>query len=914
MGGGVNDAVSGGGNGTANTGAGGGGGGYDSGLTFYSGGKGAAGPSPGGAGGAGGTGSNTPGSAGPAGTAGAAGNSGAPNGGGGGGGAGGTSLGKINAPTAEALSGVAGAGGNGGNGGNGFGLSGIGGAGGGGGAGAGALWVSSTFTLQSGTLQGGVGGAGGASGASVAGSGAPGGGGGGGGGGGIVFQGTTTVTVSSGTVQGGAGGAGGAGVGAGAGGGGGIGVYFVQYPSVLVNDGTIQGGAGGSGGANGAGGFGVQVGQVAGAAGGGAVVVNNGTIAGGLSGDGVTRANAIAFTGTGNVLSLGASQTTTGAVSNAGALTIDQTGTRLGGTGASATLSSAVVGSGALTVTAGVNTLTLSGANAYTGGTTITSGTLRIGGSGALGAGSYAGAILNAGTLEYSSSAAQTLSGVISGAGGIVKDASSSTLTLSGANTYTGGSAVNDGMLADGANGGFGTGAVTVNGGALASGYDEKVASLAVAGGGEADIAGGNFTANGGATIASGAALRFNGASGATFTGSVANAGAIVVGDGVHVSTSTVTGAVAGTGSITVGGVGGSAGATLKIGGTTNSVGTLTVNAGGALAFSGGGSPVLTVSADYVNANSGSGDSFNPTAGVTGGAIDAAGTGTLQTVTGAKVTNGGTAAPTLALGAVHVGGSTTQSFAIANTGVNDPSLRGAIQTTGISSAELSGLTAGNFGPIASGGSTGTYAITFTGTQAGALAGQSVRVVSNFSNIATQTVNLTGAAYAYADPEFSRTGGVGALTGGGTAYTLDFGTLKAGTTVSAALDVLNALMNGASAEYTDLLSGEFATAAGPFSLSGFDAFSGVAGGDGYSALSIGFDPTTGGFFTEVVTLDASSDNTAGLGSTALGPITLTIEANVQQAVPEPSTWAMMGLGLLGLGFAGARSRRKAAVAG
>ncbi|WP_147262651.1 hypothetical protein [Roseiarcus fermentans] len=56
----------------------------------------------------------------------------------------------------------------------------------------------------------------------------------------------------------------------------------------------------------------------------------------------------------------------------------------------------------------------------------------------------------------------------------------------------------------------------------------------------------------------------------------------------------------------------------------------------------------------------------------------------LQTVTGAKVTNGATAAPTLALGAVHVGGSSTQSFAIANTGVNDPSLRGAIQTTGTS--------------------------------------------------------------------------------------------------------------------------------------------------------------------------------------------------------------------------------------
>ena len=69
-------------------------------------------------------------------------------------------------------------------------------------------------------------------------------------------------------------------------------------------------------------------------------------------------------------------------------------------------------------------------------------------GSGSLGNGSYAGTIsLGARTvLDYFSSANQTLSGVISGPGRLIKDGSG-TLTLSGGNTYTGNSSVNSGSL-----------------------------------------------------------------------------------------------------------------------------------------------------------------------------------------------------------------------------------------------------------------------------------------------------------------------------------------------------------------------------------------------------------------------------------------------------------------------------------
>ncbi len=91
-------------------------------------------------------------------------------------------------------------------------------------------------------------------------------------------------------------------------------------------------------------------------------------------------------------------------------------------------------------------TLLLTGANAYTGTTTITSGTLQIGGAGTLGAGSYAGSIVDGTSFIYNSSAPQTLSGVISGAGSLTQNGAG-TLTLSNFNTYTGGTIVNAGIL-----------------------------------------------------------------------------------------------------------------------------------------------------------------------------------------------------------------------------------------------------------------------------------------------------------------------------------------------------------------------------------------------------------------------------------------------------------------------------------
>jgi fibronectin-binding autotransporter adhesin len=114
-------------------------------------------------------------------------------------------------------------------------------------------------------------------------------------------------------------------------------------------------------------------------------------------------------------------------------------------------------GSGAKTITkSGAGTLMLTGVNTFTGNTTITGGTLAIGGAGRLASGTYAGAVAISSVAVFSveSSAAQVLSGVISGQGSLIKSGTG-VLTLSGTaiNTYTGGTTVNRGtLLLDNAN------------------------------------------------------------------------------------------------------------------------------------------------------------------------------------------------------------------------------------------------------------------------------------------------------------------------------------------------------------------------------------------------------------------------------------------------------------------------------
>ena len=85
------------------------------------------------------------------------------------------------------------------------------------------------------------------------------------------------------------------------------------------------------------------------------------------------------------------------------------------GDGGDDIFSGIISGAGNL-VKVGSGTLTLSGINnSYTGTTTISAGAFTV--SGRLGSGTHSSNIINNGSLNFTSSSAQTLSGVISGTG-----------------------------------------------------------------------------------------------------------------------------------------------------------------------------------------------------------------------------------------------------------------------------------------------------------------------------------------------------------------------------------------------------------------------------------------------------------------------------------------------------------------
>ncbi|MBJ4001053.1 autotransporter-associated beta strand repeat-containing protein [Salmonella enterica subsp. enterica serovar Goldcoast] len=149
-----------------------------------------------------------------------------------------------------------------------------------------------------------------------------------------------------------------------------------------------------------------------------------------------------------------------------------------------------ISGSGQV-VKSGDETLTLSGANSYTGGTTISGGTLVASNVEALGSGD----VTDNATLELNTGG--DFDNAISGSGQVVKSGGD-TLTLSGNNSYTGGTLISDGTL------------VASNVEALGSGNIDNYASLQLNASGQFVTA--NLTTHDNATtaIGAGSALRAN--------------------------------------------------------------------------------------------------------------------------------------------------------------------------------------------------------------------------------------------------------------------------------------------------------------------------------------------------------------------------------------------------------------------
>ena len=134
------------------------------------------------------------------------------------------------------------------------------------------------------------------------------------------------------------------------------------------------------------------------------------------------------------------------------------------GAGFTATIAAELAGASRLVKT-DAGTLVLTGANSYTGGTTISDGTLQIGDGGFTG--SIVGDIVNDGVLVIDRRDPYTLDGVISGSGSLVSNAP--VLTLTGTNSYSGGTTINNGTVAISSNANLGdaAGTLSLNGSVL---------------------------------------------------------------------------------------------------------------------------------------------------------------------------------------------------------------------------------------------------------------------------------------------------------------------------------------------------------------------------------------------------------------------------------------------------------------
>lgn len=147
-----------------------------------------------------------------------------------------------------------------------------------------------------------------------------------------------------------------------------------------------------------------------------------------------------------------------GGITNNGALILNRSDT--------AALSSAISGTGGLTM-AGTGTALLTGDSSYSGVTTVSNGILAIGNGGTTGS-MGAGNIVNNARLVLNRSDSATLANVISGTG-VVEKASSGTFTLTGSNSYSGGTRILGGKVNFAADENLGaiSGVLTLNGGTL---------------------------------------------------------------------------------------------------------------------------------------------------------------------------------------------------------------------------------------------------------------------------------------------------------------------------------------------------------------------------------------------------------------------------------------------------------------
>jgi len=481
------------------------------------------------------------------------------------------------------------------------------------------------------------------------------------------------------------------------------------------------------------------------------------------------------------------------------------------------------LGAGGVTKT-GTGTLTLSGNNAYSGATTHSAGTLNINSATALGTGTLSlanGTTIDntsGGNLTNTNNNAVTVSGnftftgtnnlnlgtgavsigganrtiTVSGGnltiGGVINESSGSrriikagagTLTLTGANTYAGGTTINAGTLSVSS---------LANGGVASNlGNSTNAAASLVLGGGTLQYTGGTASTNRSFTLTNattsaievtqaGTNLTISGASAST------SGNLVKIGDG----TLTLSGANLHTGSTSVGTSGGASGGTLAYG-NNNVLSTGAVNVyGGTLA--------LGTYTDTIGALNLGGGAAGTTAQVTG-------TGTLTlggnlTYSATNNANGATVSANLNLGGANRTFTTNDSTAAAtdltvsgNIGATNRSLI----VTGAGDTLISGNLATGTGALTKQG-TGTLTLsgnnTYSGTTTIAASGGTILAASNTAlGAATGAVTVNSGGTLALDTGINITKSTGTLTLTGTGTSASTGALH------------NAAASGQTAQWT-----------------------------------------------------------------------------------------------------------------
>jgi hypothetical protein len=217
---------------------------------------------------------------------------------------------------------------------------------------------------------------------------------------------------------------------------------------------------------------------------------------------------------------------------------------------------------------------------------------------------------------------------------------------------------------------------------------------------------------------------------------------------------------------------------------------------------------------------------------------------------------------TINVGNVRTGGSSSTTLTITNNGTTT-NIVGAVQNTNAPSIAISNpdFTA------AHGGGSATTTLSYTGTVAGSLSGQTIAVVNNFANVGPKTLNVQGNVYQIA-------------VAGSQPTTLSLGASRVGGAAqSAGLTISNVAPN--TAGFTEALTSTASTNS-PFLVNGGGSATVTNIAAGASApVTVSLGTGSAGAFTNTVSISNTSIPVAGSGfsNLALGSQSVQVSGNV-----------------------------------